>query len=204
MSITSPIHERTGSGGPELWRSSSRHSRSYWRSAWQQLRRVLLARRRDLRLDFHARGLARGERFEPHPQRLGSQLGGAVHGAVLARVLGIALHRARDQARPLELVEHPVEALGVDRPRGPQTRTQTSAEVVAVAGALQHEAEDRALQGRGAPHPGSVDGSARTVGGLVVDGSSFLRTSCLPVVPPTTTPFACTTLHQTAPKCSEL
>ena len=151
-----------------------------------QLRHVLLARGRHLRLDFHARGLARGKRFQPHPQRLGSQLGGAVDGALQARVLGIALDRARDQAGALELVEHPVEALGVDRPRGAEAGAETGAEVVAMAGTLQHETEDRALQRRRTPHPGSVAGSARTVGGLVINSCRALCGHlCLPVVPPT-------------------
>ncbi len=174
MSITNPIHERTGSGGPGALTQQLQALALILAQRLAQLRHVLLARGRDLRLDFHARGLARGERFQPHPQRLGGQLGGAVDGALQARVLGIALDHARDQARPLELVEHPVEALGVDRPRGAQTSAQAGTQVVAMAGTLQHETKDRALQRRGAPHPGPVAGGARTVRGLVIDGSQAL------------------------------
>ncbi len=94
ISITRPIHERTGSGGPELLRSSSRALELVLAQREQQVGRVLLARRRDLRLDLRARGLAGGEGGEPQPQSLGSELGGVVHGAVLARVLGVGLHDA--------------------------------------------------------------------------------------------------------------
>ena len=184
MSITKPIHERTGSGGPELWRSSSRHSRSYWRSACSSCG-ASCSRAAATFAWISTRVGSRGARVSSHsPQRLGGELGGAIHGAVLARVLGIPLDRARDQARPLELVEHPVEALGVDRPRWPQTRAQTSPEVVAVTGTLQHEAEDRPLQRRGSPHPGAVTGapppladSSSTAGKLSVDISTPGRPS---------------------------
>ncbi len=173
----------------------------------QQLGRVLLARRRDLRLNLCARGLAGGERFQPQPQRLGGEVGGAVDGAVLARVLGVALDRARDQTRPLELVEHPVEALGVDRPRRPQARAR---------GGRPGRSRDRdaPARGRGSPPSGArtrastcgrrlpprrlrrelVIDSCRVVSVDIVSRSSLRR------------PLRSTaaTLHQTAPKCSAL
>ena len=95
MSITNPIHERTGSGGPGALAQQLQALALILAQCLAQLRYVLLARGRDLRLDFHARGLARGERFQPHPQRIGSQPGGAVDGALQTWILRSSRPRPR-------------------------------------------------------------------------------------------------------------